>query len=241
MRPQFYNTKVASEIADKQVFQCHLKGVGSVDSASLYEQVAKASGMPVAQVAAIASALTRVVIDNGMNGLRTTIEGLCRFEIVGKGTFDSIDEQWNPEKHSLQLAAVVYGDVRDAAKDVIPENVEKPTQIQVLGLQDQTTFEQNVIHNISGRITMIQGKNLRINMDPEGGAVEGEGVFVRYPDGNEIPLVVEDSTAGTIDCVVGAPLTAAEGCTIVVRGRDGKSGDYMVVEGTLSGIKVVED
>ena len=130
------------------------------------------------------------------------------------------------------VEGLAYDAVKFAAKDLVPENVLKPVQIQLLGAQDATTFEQNAV--VRGHTLLCQGKGVKITA---GNA--DEGLFVVAADGTAHRLDVVSSTQGEIDATVPDGVPAGT-YALEVRGRAGNGTNRMLVSARIPGFTVRE-
>ena len=226
----FANTKCCEAVTGDGKYQSHVTSAGVCDTDTLAADVAenlKDSGAYIATVLREAGVSARKFLKEGQ---RVVIDGVCRLEIAAEGSAPSEDTPWNPDENRLVVNAIANAAIRDAAKDIIPENVLKPVAIQLLGAQDQTTLEQNAV--VKGNVLLLQGKGVKITA-----ANADEGVFV-VKGTDEFKLAVTTSTQGTVDCTVPEDVPADRYDRIEVRGRAGNGTNRMLVTASITGFEI---
>ena len=96
---------------------------GSIDFATLAKQVSKLSGLPPIQAETILRGgideLTKLERDGAV---RINFDGGC-IHLVIKGTFDSSDAAFDPEKNSLELVWQLSDDIRNSLANETPKIV----------------------------------------------------------------------------------------------------------------------
>ena len=229
----FANSIVCGAISgESQKYQSHVTSAGVCDTDTLAADVAanlKDSGAYIATVLREAGVSAKKFLKDGQ---RVVIDGICRLEIAAEGSAPSEDSPWNPAENRLVVNAIANAAVRDAAQDIVPENVLKPVQVQLLGAQDKTTLEQNAV--TKGNVLLLQGKGVKITA-----ANADEGVFV--VKGSEAhKLAVTGSTQGTVDCTVPDDVPADRYDRIEVRGRTGNGTNRMLMTASIAGFEVKE-
>ena len=229
----FANSIVCGAISgESQKYQSHITSAGVFDTGSLAAEVAENLKDSAAYVETILREATNVSKRHLALGERITIDGLCRLEIGAEGASPSEDSPWDPAANKLVVNAIAYDGVKFAAKDIVPENVLKPVQVQLLGAQDQTTFEQNAV--VKGHTLLGQGKGIKLTAENA-----DEGLFVIAADGTEHKLDVTSSTQGEIDATVPDEVPAGT-YVLEVRGRAGNGTNRMLVSARISGFTVKE-
>lgn len=153
----FANSKINETISgERQRYQSHITSAGVFETGPLAAETAD----NLKDSAAYVETILREAIGTAQRhlalGERVTIDGLCRLEIAAEGSSPSEDAPWDPAANRLVVNAIAYDAVKFAAKDLVPENVLKPVQIQLLGAQDATTFEQNAV--VRGHTLLCQGR-----------------------------------------------------------------------------------
>ena len=229
----FTNSKVNETISgESQIYRSHITSAGVFDTGSLAAEVAENLKDSAAYVETVLREATNVSKKHLAIGERVTIDGLCRLEIAAEGASPAEDAPWDPAVNRLVVNAIAYDAVKLAAKDIVPENVLKPVQIQLLGSQDATTFEQNAV--VKGHTLLCQGKGIRLTA-----ANADEGLYLVAEDGTAHKLNVTSSTQGEIDATVPDEVPAG-GYTLEVRGRAGNGTNRMLVSARISGFTVKE-
>ena len=229
----FANSKVNETISgDSRKWQSHITSAGVFGTGSLAAEVAENLKDSAAYVETVLREATNVSKKHLAMGERVTIDGLCRLEIAAEGASPAEDAPWDPAANRLVVNAIAYDAVKFAAKDIVPENVLKPVQIQLLGSQDATTFEQNAV--VKGHTLLCQGKGIKLTA-----ANADEGLYLVAADGTEHKLAVTSSTQGEIDATVPDEVPAGE-YTLEVRGRAGNGTNRMLVSARITGFTVKE-
>lgn len=227
----FTNVKVSGAIAgEDQRFRAVINTAGACSVEDLAEQVAKDLKEPTAYVLSILRQTCAAVAERVGRGERVLLDDLCHVELEALGAFPTEDTGWDSERNAIVARAIPYDTVKFAAKDLVPENTLKPVAIQLLGAQDETTYEQNAV--VKGHTLLLQGKNLRITA-----ANADEGVYVVADDGTAHKLAVTASTAGTVDATVPEAVPAGA-YTLEVRGRNGNGTNRMLVTARIAGFTV---
>lgn len=227
----FTNNRIDGAIVgeDVQRYQSKINPAGVVTTGDLAAEVAENLKETKAYAETVIKEYNSAAAAKLALGNRVLLDGLCRLELYGEGTFDSEDEQWNGAKHRIVVRAIPYDEIKYAALDVVPVNTLSPVSIQLLGAQDQTTLEQNSI--TLGNVLLLQGKNLQHNA-----SFEDEGVFLVNAE-HEYRGTITAATAGTND--VTWPLDMAPGeYTLERRGRAGCGRNRMLVTSKISGFTV---
>lgn len=226
----YVNHPVSGAITgDAQKFQSRIIANGTLDYDTLVAKVAANTKESESIIMGILNETGKVVKEALAIGNRIAMENRLRIEFGAQGSSFSEDAPWDASRNKITLNVILSSAIRDLAKDIVPINVLKPVTIQVLGVQDAETLEQNIL--TLGHTALLQGKNLKINKEnPE------EGVYLVKGE-SEYKLEVTDSTAGTIDAnVEGVP--ADEGYRLEVRGRAGLGTNRMLVTAKVNGITV---
>jgi len=225
--PTFNNSKCNETIVGtgNVLFQPHLISKGTISTAELCTLAAELVMADPVYIQSGLTAIARVAKAKLSEGYRVVIDDFARFELTGQGSFEYADEPWDPTRHSIVVNAVAFKDLVESAADVVPTNVLAPTNVQILGMQDATTMEQNTY--TKGNTLLIQGKNCKIDTTKA-----AEGVWVDYGNGTIVKMTVSASTSSTIDATCNDAALVAGEATLVVRSRDGKGDDYMPVEVT---------
>jgi len=132
----YNNSKVSEEVVGENVrcFQSHIKSAGIRTYDDMLTEVA--SRLKEAKSAARANLDTfgEVVKENLKQGLRCTYDGVCRFELTAEGSFERMDEAWDPAKHKLNVSVIAYDNIKSAIADVVPQNEVKPADVRIIGI-----------------------------------------------------------------------------------------------------------
>jgi len=228
---EFRNTKVSDELVPEgvsQLYQGHVVKSDAVNAEALSQRVAERLKVDVAVVRNILSAFAAQLDDAIRNGERPVFDGVFTTRFVVNGSFDSEDDAWDASRNSLGLAFVTLDPVKGSVAGIVPTNVLGKVQIQLLGAQDATTFEQNTL--VVGHTLLCQGKNVKITA-----ANADEGLFlVKGSTGTEYKATVTANTAGTIDATFASTLPAGDDYALVVRGRGGNGVNRSLVSARIA-------
>ena len=230
MAVTFTNNQIDGAIVgeSRQAYQSKINSAGVVTTADLAAEIAENLKESANFVESLLKELTAVAKEKLGEGNRVLLDGLCRLELYGEGTFATQDESWDSEQHRIIVRALPYDDVKFALKNVVPVNTLSKVTIQLLGAQDATTLEQNAL--TIGNTLLLQGKNVQV----VAGRAD-EGVFL-VNDEHTYKGTVVASTAGTAD-VTFADATAGE-YTLELRGRAGLGLNRSLVTARISGFVV---
>ena len=227
----FSNTKIAGALArDGKNWQSHVNAAGSVSTVEIAAEIAANTKDSASYIEHVLAETGKKAATHLANGERVVLNGFGRIELTGEGSFDSEDAAWDPTRNAIGLTFIPTAAVRDAIREIVPENTLKPVSIQLLGLQDAETFEQKIL--VAGHTAMGQGKGLSVTA-----ANADEGVFLIPSEGAEIRCPVSASTAGTFDATV--PAETAEGVyTLEFRGRAGQDTNRQLVTVRLTDVVI---
>lgn len=125
----------------------------------------------------VISDLANLVAQLVSEGRMVNLGGVVRFMPVICGTFDSVDEPWNPQKHKVKIKACSGSNMREAARESPVERTEVPVAPLLLQLFNPANNRSDTIS--SGREFLVSGEHLSWN--PE---APDEGWFINY-DGRE--------------------------------------------------------
>ena len=159
---------------------------GSIDFATLAEQVSKHSGLPPIQAETILRGgideLAKLERDGAV---RINFDGGCICLVV-KGRFDSSDAAFDPEKNSLELMWLLSDDIRNSLANETPKIVTDGTSAKVRldTVSDiETPRPYQLIHGT--KPFMCTGVNL-VTTDA------GAEVYLENGIGTKFPCVVDE-------------------------------------------------
>jgi len=232
---EFKNTEVSAELVPEGVdrlYQGHVAKAEAATTAMLAERTATRLKMDGSVVRNVIAAFAAQITDAVKNGERPVFDNVFSTRFVINGSFDTEDDVWDASRNSVGLAFVTLDPVKGSIADIVPTNVLGKVQVQLLGAQDATTFEQNTL--VVGHTLLCQGKNLRLTT-----ANADEGLFlVKGSTGTEYKATVTGNTAGTIDATFAATLPAGDDYTLVVRGRGGNGTNRSLVSARIANFTV---
>lgn len=193
-----YNTsKVSPELAPTGKWMGHLNTAGTTAFDKVCERIAEKTSLSKSLVATVLNGLFEAIIMELEKGNRISLPAF-RVEPQITGSFASKDSGWNPAKNSVAVSLIPSIAVRDAMKGLVPENEMPQLVVRVLGIQDETTMTQNVVHANDG--CLIQGENIKVTLNSASAA---DGLIFRNKDTLvEYKATATESTEFTIDAVV---------------------------------------
>jgi len=232
---EFKNTQVSDELLPEgvtQLYQGHVVKSDPVSTEELAQRVANRLKVDVNVVRNCISAFAAQINDCIAAGERPVFDGVFQSRITVNGSFESEDDVWDASRNSLGLAFVTVDPVKSSVAGIVPTNVLGKVQIQLLGAQDATTYEQNCL--TIGHTLLCQGKNVKITS-----ANADEGLFlVKGSTGTEYKATITANTAGTIDATFASTIPAGEDYTLVIRGRGGNGLNRTLVMAKISNFTV---
>ena len=159
---------------------------GSIDFATLAEQVSKHSGLPPIQAETILRGgideLAKLERDGAV---RINFDGGCICLVI-KGRFDSSDAAFDPEKNSLELVWLLSDDIRNSLANETPKIVNDgtSTKVRLDTVSDiETPRPYQLIHGT--KPFMCTGINL-VMTDA------GAEVYLENAIGTKFPCVVDE-------------------------------------------------
>lgn len=233
MELSFNCTKVNEALSPDQAYQPHLSSVGVCKTDAIAAKIAARTKDDAEVIKTVLAVQTQVIRDLLAQGLRVVIDGLCRIELEPRGSMDAEDSVWDPAKNSIAPVVIPSEEIKSAANGLRPVNVLKPVNVQFLGVQDATNYEQNAV--TKGHTGLCQGVGLNCRYQVS----EDEGLFVIAADGAEKKLTITNCTAGTIDFTVPDDVEAGE-YRIEVRSRAGEGKNRTLVRASINGFTIKE-
>jgi len=232
---EFKNTKVSAELVPEgvdQLYQGHVVKAEAVSTDALAERIASRLKVDISVVRNILSAFGKQIEVAIASGERPVLDGVFTTRFVVNGAFDSEDDVWDASRNALGLAFITLDPVKSSVASIVPTNVLGKVQIQLLGAQDATTFEQSCL--TIGHTLLVQGKNIKITA-----ANTDEGLFlVKGSTGTEYKGTITANTAGTIDATFASTIPAGDDYTLVVRGRGGNGVNRSLVSARIANFSV---
>jgi len=232
---EFKNTKVSAELVPEgvdQLYQGHVVKADPVTTDELAERTANRLKVDISVVKNILGAFATQVNVAISSGERPVLDGVFSTRFVINGAFDSEDDVWDAGRNSVGLAFVMLEPVKSSVADIVPSNVLGKVQIQLLGAQDATTYEQNAL--TIGHTLLAQGKNILITS-----ANEDEGLYlVKGSTGTEYKATITANTAGTIDATFPTTIPVGDDYMLVVRGRNGNGKNRSLVSARIANFTV---
>ena len=154
--------KVPNALTDKHLYRASVQANGIVG----HEELAKIMAERTKQDASLWKYFLDVLsgeIDNQMlEGNRIKLGRLFTGFAI-RGTFNSEDDQFDPEKHQLVATVRMLDPLRNAMDAVVPENVTAGISCVVSSVMDSVTKRSSEITG-TNRV-LIQGKRLGISLD----------------------------------------------------------------------------
>ena len=197
-----------------KVYRANVQTNGTIDRDTMAAHLAARTKQDVALWKYFLDAIADELKTQILAGYRVNLGQLSTgFSI--RGSFQSEDERWNPEKHQLVATVRTLDPLLSALKEISPENITVGLACTLYSAMDATTKHLNEI--TGSDVVLLQGLNLGIDAENE-----DEYVALVDPETGEIKAkaTVTRSDAQTIDCRFDEP--PAEGTyTLVVSCRNG--------------------
>ena len=228
--PTFTAVKIAEELVGTgvQAYRGSVTAAGTYSLDDVASLAAESLGDNETYVKAVAATIKEIILDKIVGGNRVIVDGLGHFEFYAEGTFDTADEAWDSDKHSVVIRLNLYQDLKKAIEAIVPTNTLSKVTIQLLGAQDAVTYAQNEL--TIGNTLLLQGKNIQVTA-----ANTDEGYFL-VNDEHTFKATVASCTAGTAD--VTFPDAVAGTYTLEVRGRAGLGLDRSLVSASIKNFTV---
>ena len=206
--------KVPSVLTDKQLYRASVQTNGIVGHEELVKRMAERTKQDASLWKYFLDVLADEIDNQMLEGNRIKLGRLFTGFAI-RGTFNSEDDHFEPEKHQLVATVRMLDPLRNAMDAIVPENVTCGISCIVSSVMDSVTKRTSEI--IGTNRVLIQGKGLGITLDnPD------EGVWLADSRTGEIvaTATVERSDSQTIDCVFTEP-PASGTYTLVVSCRNG--------------------
>ena len=197
----------------------HMKSEGTFRDADLWEAMAKATGRDVEYIQYLEGIRRKVIVAALKAGKRVSVGGVAIAASV-KGTFDTIDGEFDPNRNELAVTGFTYGDFQDALKGCAAENVVKGgrpilNRIVEIGQEEDEVF-------VTGENISITGRDLAPSAD-----AADEGVWLEDLKSGERKSAAEIAAASLIEVTCTFPsLPPAGRYRLVVATRAGNGTDY---------------
>ena len=91
----------------------HMKSEGTFRDADLWEAMAKETGRDADYIRYLEGVRRRAIIAALKSGKRVSVGGVALAATI-KGTFDTIDGEFDPSRNELAVTGFTYGDFQDA-------------------------------------------------------------------------------------------------------------------------------
>lgn len=227
----FSLTQVSPRLAKgKKSFRARVRTRGTFDTADIAEEMARRGAMkdmPTCRY--FLSLLHEIISEKTLAGYRLKTE-FFETGLSIRGTFDSIDDDFDPKRHKLLPTVCTTKSFKEAVAPAEVVNVSKPLKAKALSLMDAVTKSLNAF---AGRHEIhIQGDNLGICADnPD------EGVFLLSKGKTIAEAKVLKSDVQIINCRFNSSPPPGK-YDLVVRSRNGADPAFAPAEATLRGIIV---
>ena len=202
-----------------------MKSEGSFRDADLCEAIAKETGRDADYIRYLEGVRRRAIIAALKSGKRVYVGGMALAATV-KGTFDTIDGEFDPKRNELAVTGFTYGDFQDALKDCAAENVVKGGRPILNRVVEIGQDEDEVC--VSGENISVTGRDLAPSAD-----AADEGVWLEDLKTGERKSDAEISASSLIEVTCSFPsLPPAGRYRLVVATRAGNGADYKLVTAT---------
>lgn len=197
----------------------HMKSEGTFRDADLWEAMAKAVGRDVEYIQYLEGVRRKAIIAALKAGKRVSVGGVAIAATV-KGTFDTVDGEFDPGRNALAVTGFTYGDFQDALKGCAAENVVKGgrpilNRVVEIGQEEDEVF-------VTGENVSITGRDLAPSAD-----AADEGVWLEDLKSGERKSTAEISASSLIEVTCAFPSLPPSGrYHLVVATRSGNGADY---------------
>ena len=227
----FSLTPVSTEFTGgAKVYRANVQTNGTIDQDMLATVLAERTKQDVSLWKYFLNALDEELKRQITAGYRVNI-GQISTGFAIRGVFTSLDDRFDPKRHTLIATARTLDPLRSALQSVGAENVTVSLTCSVYSLMDAVTKRTNTF--MGSNEVHIQGVNLGI--DPENA---DEFVELVDADGTQVATAtVTDSDAQTITCSFTEPPPAGT-YTLIVHARNGNRTTLAPAVGKLKNIHV---
>ena len=201
----------------------HMKSEGTFRDADLWEAMAKSTGRDAEYIQYLEGIRRKAIIAALKAGKRVSVGGVAIAATV-KGTFDTIDGEFDPNRNELAVTGFTYGDFQDALKDCVAENLVKGgrpvlNRVVEIGQEEDEVF-------VTGENVSITGRDLAPSAD-----AADEGVWLEDLKSGEMKSAAEIASSSLIEVTCSFPSLPPSGrYRLVVATRCGRGAEYKVVE-----------
>ena len=202
-----------------------MKSEGSFRDSDLWEAMAKETGRDADYIRYLEGIRRRAIIAALKSGKRVYVGGMALAATI-KGTFDTIDGEFDPNRNELAVTGFTYGDFQDALDGCAAENVVKGgrpilNRVVEIGQDEDEVF-------VTGENVSITGRDLAPSAD-----AADEGVWLEDLKTGEVKSAAEISASSLIEVTCAFPsLPPAGRYRLVVATRTGNGADYRIVRAT---------
>ena len=203
----------------------HMKSEGTFRDADLWEAMAKETGRDVDYIRYLEGVRRRAIIAALKSGKRVSVGGVALAATI-KGTFDTIDGEFDPSRNELAVTGFTYGDFQDALDGCAVENVVKGgrpilNRVVEIGQDEDEVF-------VTGENVSITGRDLAPSADEA-----DEGVWLEDLKTGEVRSAAEIAASSLIEVTCAFPsLPPAGRYRLVVATRAGNGADYKLLTAT---------
>ena len=203
----------------------HMKSEGSFKDADLWAAMAEATGRDVEYIQYLEGVRRKAIVAALKSGKRVYAGGMAIAASV-KGTFDTVDGEFDPNRNELAVTGFVYGDLQGALGECAAENVVKGgrpilNRVVEIGQEDDEVF-------VTGANISITGRDLAPSAD-----AADEGVWLEDLKTGERKATAEIAASSLIEvtCVF-ASLPPTGRYRLVLATRAGNGVEYKLVAAT---------
>ena len=203
----------------------HMKSEGSFGDADLWEAMAKATGRDIEYIQCLEGVRRKAIVAALKAGKRVYVGGVAIAASI-KGTFDSVDGEFDPDRNELAVTGFTYGDFQDALKGCPAENVVKGGH-PILNRVVEIAQEEDEVF-VTGENVSITGRDLAPSAD-----AADEGVWLEDLKTGERKSAAEIAASTLIEVSCSFPSLPPPGrYRLVVATRAGNGADYRLVTAT---------
>lgn len=204
-----------------KVYCGRIKSTARYSDDDLISDVAAMVNMPEAMIRYIESMRTEAIERALREGKVVYVGGVANVATI-RGSFDSIDGKFDPERNKLVVTGFTYGDRRKCLEGMVPENVEKGAVPRLSNIREAGGEEG--IFRCAGETIAITGSDLLLDSE-----AADEGVrLVDTKSGEVVSVAAVDSSGLTTIYCRFASLPPPGRYTLVVATRAGFSREHKV-------------
>lgn len=222
-----YKTRLSRlKKGNRPCYQAWVAHNGTISKDEIVRSVAQRSGLSEAMVNCVLELFYQTIQEDIAKGFRFDAGQLGGGAYI-QGAFESLDDQWNPDRHRLVVRLNAKGSLRSALKGHTPVNVTDGAKVSVRSVLDEAHAEDGMIIGVTDVSVQVSGTGLSVDA-----AAEDEGCWLANAATGAIvaQATVTDSSDTMLDCTFGELPPDGE-YMFVVASRGGLGAGYGVAMG----------